>query len=102
MRHFPCLGSQHCCRSCLAWPADVHVCMHCLPSSSSVPGWCGIPVVEFAVVGFDFQSLALDDLPFKGRGRPIVNQANIGTLSKATLGKLLRDGMKRRWAFPSA
>ena len=27
---------------------------------------------------------------------------NIGTASKATLGKLLRDGVKRIWAFPSA
>ena len=38
----------------------------------------------------------------KGRERAIVNQTNIGTVSKATLGKLLRDGMERIWAFPSA
>ena len=38
----------------------------------------------------------------KGRERPIVNQTNIGTVLKATLGKLLRDGAKRIWAFPSA
>ena len=38
----------------------------------------------------------------KGRERAIVNQMNIGIVSKATLGKPLRDGMKRRWAFPSA
>ena len=37
----------------------------------------------------------------KGRGRAIVNQTNIGTVSKATLGKLLRDGVERIWAFPS-
>ena len=39
----------------------------------------------------------------KGRERAIVNQTNIGTVSKAALGKPLRDGMgKRIWAFPSA
>ena len=30
------------------------------------------------------------------------NQANIGTVSMATLGRLLRDGAERVWAFPSA
>ena len=29
-------------------------------------------------------------------------QANIGTVSRATLGRLLRDGAERVWAFPSA
>ena len=38
----------------------------------------------------------------KGQERAMVNQTNIGTVSKATLEKLLRDGMERRWAFPSA
>ena len=38
----------------------------------------------------------------KGRQRAIVNQTNIGTVSKATLGKLLRDGVQRIRAFPSA
>ena len=38
----------------------------------------------------------------KGRERAIVNQTNIGTVSEATLGKLLRDGVERIWAFPSA
>ena len=38
----------------------------------------------------------------KGRERAIVNQTNIGAVSKATLGKLLRDGVERIWAFPSA
>ena len=38
----------------------------------------------------------------KGRERAIVSQTNIGTISKATLGKLLRDGIKRIWAFQSA
>ena len=38
----------------------------------------------------------------RGRHRAIVNQTNIGTVSKATLGKLLRDGVERVWAFPSA
>ena len=39
---------------------------------------------------------------FKGRERAIVSQTNIGTVSKATLGKFLRDVMERTWAFPSA
>ena len=38
----------------------------------------------------------------KGRERAIVNQTNIGTVSKATLGKLPRDRVERIWAFPSA
>ena len=38
----------------------------------------------------------------KGRERAIVSQTNIGTVSKATLGKLLRDVVERIWAFPSA
>ena len=32
----------------------------------------------------------------------MVIQRNIGTVSNATLGKLLRDGVERMWAFPSA
>ena len=35
----------------------------------------------------------------KGRERAIVSQTNIGPVSKATSGKLLRDGMGRKWAF---
>ena len=38
----------------------------------------------------------------KGRERSVFNQANIGTVSRATLGRLLRDGVERVWAFPSA
>ena len=38
----------------------------------------------------------------KGRERAIVNQTNIGTVSKATLGKLLRDEVECIWDFPSA
>ena len=37
----------------------------------------------------------------KGRERAVFNQTNIGTVSKAILGKRLRDGMERIWAFPS-
>ena len=37
----------------------------------------------------------------KWRERAIVSQARIGTVSKATLGKFLRDGVERMWAFPS-
>ena len=38
----------------------------------------------------------------KGRERVIVSQTNIVTVSKATLGKLLREGVERIWAFPRA
>ena len=38
----------------------------------------------------------------KGRERAIVNQTNIRTVSKAALGKLLRDGVERIRALPSA
>ena len=38
----------------------------------------------------------------KGRENAIVNQMNIGTVSKATFGKHLRNGMERIWDFPSA
>ena len=38
----------------------------------------------------------------KGRESAIVNQTNIGTVSKATLGKLLRDGVGRVRDFSSA
>ena len=36
------------------------------------------------------------------RARPSSNQMNIGTVSKAMLRKLLRDGVKQIWAFLSA
>ena len=32
----------------------------------------------------------------------VFNHANIGTVLRATLGRLLRDGPERVWAFPSA
>ena len=38
----------------------------------------------------------------KGLERAIVSQTNTGTVSKTTLGKLLRDGMERIWVYPSA
>ena len=38
----------------------------------------------------------------QGRERYVFNQANIGTVSRATLRRLLRDGAERVWAFPSA
>ena len=37
----------------------------------------------------------------RGREQSVFNQANICTVSRATLGTLLRDGAKRVWAFPS-
>ena len=33
--------------------------------------------------------------------RPQTPQTKIGTVSRATLGKLLRDGVERMWAFLS-
>jgi len=41
------------------------------------------------------------DSSLKGRERATVSQTNIGTVSEATLGKLLRDGWSI-WVFPSA
>ena len=38
----------------------------------------------------------------KGGERAVVSQANIRTVSKATLGTLLRVGVERIWAFSSA
>ena len=44
---------------------------------------------------------ALDDLPWKDeRGPSSIRWTR--TVSKATMGKLLRDGAERIWAFPSA
>ena len=43
--------------------------------------------------GVDRESARRSSL--KGRERAIVNQTNVGTVSKATLGKLLRDGAER-------
>ena len=39
---------------------------------------------------------------FQGRERSVFNQTNIGTVSRPTLGRLLRHGAERVWAFPSA
>ena len=36
----------------------------------------------------------------QGRERSVLNQTNIGTVSRATLGRLLTDGEERVWAFP--
>ena len=38
----------------------------------------------------------------QGREQSVFNQTNIGTVSRATLGSLLRDGAERVWAIPSA
>ena len=38
----------------------------------------------------------------QGGERSVFNQANIGTVSRATLGRLLRDRAERVWTFPSA
>ena len=38
----------------------------------------------------------------QGRERSVFNQTNIGTVSRATLGRLLRDGVECVWAFPNA
>ena len=54
---------------------------------------------HFEEVYFTFQCFICS---LKGRERAIISQTNIGTVSKGTLGKLLRDEMERMWAFPSA
>ena len=38
----------------------------------------------------------------QGRERSVSSQTNIGTVSVATFGRLLRDWAERVWAFPSA
>ena len=38
----------------------------------------------------------------QGRERSMFNQTNIGAVSRATLGRLLRDGAEHVWAFSSA
>ena len=38
----------------------------------------------------------------QGRERSVFNRTTIGTVSRATLGRLLRDGAERVWAFPRA
>ena len=38
----------------------------------------------------------------KGRENTLVSHTNIGTVSKTTLGKLLKDGVERMWVFLSA
>ena len=38
----------------------------------------------------------------RSRERSVFNQTNIGTVSRATLGRLLRDGTERVWDFPHA
>ena len=38
----------------------------------------------------------------QGREQSVFSQTNIGTVSRATLGRLLRDGAECVWAFPSA
>ena len=45
--------------------------------------------------------LAMTSQKARGRERAIVNQTNTATVSKATLGKLLRDGVELIWACPS-
>ena len=49
--------------------------------------------------GVDRESVRRSSL--KGRERAIVNQTNVGTVSKATLRKFLRDEVGRIWAYPS-
>ena len=38
----------------------------------------------------------------QGRERSVFSQTNIDTVSRAILGRMLRDGVQRLWAFPSA
>ena len=39
---------------------------------------------------------------FKGRERAIISHTSVGTVSRATVGKPVRDGAERLWAFPRA
>ena len=38
----------------------------------------------------------------QGRERSVFNQTNIGTVWRATLGRLLKNGTERAWSFLSA
>ena len=38
----------------------------------------------------------------RGRKRSVFDRTNNGTVSRAALGRLLRDGAERTWPFPSA
>ena len=37
----------------------------------------------------------------RGNNRAMMNQTNIGTVSRITLKRLLQDGLERLWVFPS-
>ena len=44
----------------------------------------------------------IDHLKERGvEKRPVIIQTDIGNVSRATLGRLLRDGVEHVWAFPS-
>ena len=47
------------------------------------------------VISVDVEKGSARRSSLKGRKRAIVDQTNIRTVSNATLGKLLRDGVKR-------
>ena len=59
-------------------------------------------------MSLDIARSSLEDKGERGRvrrsavGHSIVSQMNTGTVSKATLGKIPRDGVESMWAVPSA
>ena len=58
------------------------------------------PVIRLKEIGVEKRSGR--DSTLQGRARSVFNQANTGTVSRATLRRLLRDGAERVWANPSA
>ena len=58
-----------------------------------------VPKVYVLVQKHEKESASQSSL--KGRERAIINQTNVGPISKATLGKLLRDRVEHLWVFPS-
>ena len=45
---------------------------------------------------------SLDDLPWKDKRGPLSVRRTLEPFKRQTLRKILRDGMERIWAFPSA
>ena len=74
------------------WAASDTTCVHKAKGIT--------PLITWRREAWKEESVSRSSL--KGRERAIVNQTNIGTVSKAMLGMLVRDGVDRIWAFPSA
>ena len=74
----------------------MHICKCSLCFEGSRPEWCISSTIYSRDTPFGRHST------LQGRERSVFNQTNIGTVSRATLGRLLRDGVERVCAFPSA